>query len=263
MRLIVVALVSLVLAFSLNAQPLTLDPEMVNISEMSEDSVFAMRTQPLTFTPAPRRSTVSPAGTDGVKAVIWIDMGGPLSPSRTFWATFLILTPLPEGSTMVAYMTSPSGVKEVVPGLSYTVPAEMAGNIWAGQLWFGSFPPEWVKGICRFEVEIVVGGVKTTVIAQVGVRMNPLPLFGPLESAEPTPDGGILLTGVFPTHPIVVAPQVLSTALPVEGGRFIPSSVGLSWETLLVVCSGTSPRVLECSTRRVYIPSRDSSPRER
>ena len=257
-RLLVLVITFVVLvsstALAQDSQPIfNLDPE-ARASVMSEITPMEFRGLP-EFVPAPSRDKVSPAETNSLNAAIQVQWMGPTNSGRVYYATYRVVgSPIYSEVQATRTIIKPDGT---VISLGYPAVFNPQGENWWGQLWFGVFPSDWTEGLYTFRVVILVDGKETIVTHKVPVLMLPDPLTGPLEKVVSS-GGSIFLTGVFTTDPVVVAPNTVGNILvPTEGGRFIPSSVGLEGDVVLSVCSGNP--VVECSTMHVYISSTESA----
>lgn len=251
MRLIVVTLVSLMLAFSLNAQPLNnIGPEVQSISAMSESSARMPRMA--------RAPEMEPNVWTPWEAVVAILSSGQEGTNGVFAATYHIFTHLPYGSMVESWVRKPNG-EVYLPSVSrsdITVP----GGPWTWWVWNAPLPEDWPVGVTTFEVVVTINGKKYTAAAQVATGgvypAGDAPKFGPLESASVDSSGGILLYGLFKTPPVAVAPTWLNQKIELEGDCYVPPGVMGTGSRPLSVCSGTDgdPNRLECTTKVVTIP---------
>jgi len=178
------------------------------------------------------------------------------------------LVPLTLGTTFAFFLQKP-GESSFTYVFSATVQASMVGSYLTTQLYYGdgfydTLPDGtkkyWASGIATFKVEITTAaGVKTSVIAKVGVLMGYV-TFGPLQQVTVAGDGkSIKLTGSFPTAPVAKLYKFIP--FPIRESRvLVPNNFVVtvppgfsSSDTRLVVIAGY-PNA-ECSTVFVNIPA--------
>ncbi len=247
----VVALISIMLAFSLNAQPLNLDPETTNnVSAMSEKQ--SVRVPQRARVPQMEPTTVE-APFQGM-VIVW-----PASWDGVGGVSFHVYTPLLVGSTISWRILSFEGVV-ILDGT--TGPLSVPGSNWAGWMWHGAFPVDWPTGVATFEMVVNKNGRLYSAIAKTIIGVTPAgsnpPLFGPLESAEVDSMGGVILHGLFRNSPVVAFAPGPNEAATLEGWNYLPPSLIGTGLKLIGVCSGIDgdDYNLECSTTTLVIPSR-------
>lgn len=243
MRLVVVALVSLVLAFSVNAQQTyTLDPEMVNISEKSE-SVSALRAQPVGITPIGKRAVAPQA-----EPSVWFNFRGAITLTAAIAggvrATTSLPTTIPVGTVAERKIWRPDGVLVYHTTEVFTVAAP-PGGLWWMQMWEGFFPEDWPEGDVLFELFITEPGRRrgrAFAVASNTARSQ-------LRALSDSSGGVLLVGGVFLTSPFVID-SLRQAILPVEVGNYIPPSAGVVPGRALTISSGVNgdPLNLECVT---------------
>lgn len=256
MRLIVAALVSLVLAFSANAQLLNnLGPDVRSTSAMSESSARLPRMA--------RAPQAEPNIWTPWEAAVVVRSSGQVGTSDVFSAMLMIFTYLPYGTMVESWVRKPDGEIHLpsVDRMDVTSP----GAPWQGWVWNEPLPADWPTGVTTFEVVVTLGwGTpnerKYSAVAKVATGgvypAGSPPRFGPLEEAIVDSAGGVILRGVFNTPPVVVAPDWVVRKIQLEGDYYVPpGSIGAG-NRPLGVCSGANgdPNRLECSTRIVSIP---------
>ena len=244
MRLIIVALVSLMLAFSVNAQQTyTLDPEM-NISAKSE-SVSVLRAQPIAFTPIGKRAVAPPTEPN-----VWFNFQGAitLTPAIGGGVRATISFPsVPIGTVTERKMWRPDGVL-VFHATEFLTVLGPPGGLWWMQVWEGFFPEDWPEGDVLFELFITEPGRRrgrAFAVASNTARSQ-------LRALSDSSGGVLLVGGVFLTSPFVID-SLRPAILPVEGGNYIPPSAGVVPGRALTICSGVNgdPLNLECTTATV------------
>ncbi|MFZ3011654.1 MAG: hypothetical protein WA060_01490 [Minisyncoccia bacterium] len=256
MRLIVVTLVSFVLAFSANAQPLNIDPEVRSTSAMSESSARLPRMA--------RAPQMEPTLWTPWEAAVVVRSSGQVGTNDIFSVSCHIFTPLPKWAMTESWIRKPDG-EVYLPSVlreDITVP-DLSG--WQWWIWNEPLPADWPAGVTTFELIVTIGwGTpderKYTAVARVATGgvypAGDPPRFGPLEDAIVDSSGGVILRGVFNTPPVVVAPDWVVRKIELEGDYYVPpGSIGAG-NRPLGVCSGVNgdPNHLECSTQIVSIP---------
>jgi len=249
MRLIVVAFVSLVLAFSANAQPLN------NIGPEDFTSVMPEKRLPVKM-PAPGMEI--PVYRMPCEAAVVVHLSGKPGTTDIFGVSGHLLSYLPAGTRIRSWIRKPSG-EIYAPSVLESIPTT-SGTNWQRTIWYNTLPADWGEGITSFEYVVSMGEWKCTAVARVATGgiypAGDPPKFGPLEEAIVDSAGGVLLRGVFKTSPVVVAPTHLNKKVELEGGYYIPPGAIGTGSRPLGVCSGLNgnPFDLDCSTRIVPIP---------
>jgi hypothetical protein len=256
MRLIVVTLVSLVLAFSVNAQlPNNLGPEVQSISATPESSARMPRMA--------RAPEVEPTLWTPWEAAVVVWSSGQVGTSGIFSVSFHIFTHLPQWTMVESWVRKPGGEIYLpsVAGIDIGAPS----NSLQGWIWNEPLPADWPAGVTTFEVVVTIGWCtpnerKYTAVARVATGgvypAGDPPRFGPLEEAIVDSSGGVILRGVFTTTPVVVAPSYLNKKVELEGDYYVPpGSIGVGNKPLGVcdIFNG-NPFYLDCSTKMVNIP---------
>lgn len=265
--LVLVSLVALASsAFAQDDQPIfNVGPEVFTTSAMPEEEASAMRTQPVTFVPAPPRHTVSPAETGEIKLAIMVNAAGAIN-SHTFYDVIVSgFGSVRSDIRAEERIVKPNG--EVL-GVGSPGTFNPGGQDWWCQLWRGELPADkpgdrWPSGIYTVEGLYTIDGVVTRVSAKFAHSMLPAPLFGALEKVEAS-GGGVYLTGSFSSSVIAYAPDYANRLITLEGdGHYIPASAGFQGKVLFVVSDEVSPRVWESSTMWGYLPAYNIAPRNR
>jgi len=220
---------------------------------MSEETLQIVRVPQRAIAPIPEPVMWTPW-----EAAVVIRYVGEVGTDKPFGASFHTFTYLPAGTKITVFVRKPDGeiyLPSKKENMLFT-----PGTGWGGDVWYGPFPVGWPVGVTTFTVVVTLNGKEYTAIAQIATGgvypAGDSPRFGPLEGAVVDSAGGILLSGLFKTPPVVVAPSYRDRAVLLEGGNYVPpGSIG-SGTKPLGVCSGIdgNPNHLECTTTEVTIP---------
>ncbi len=163
---------------------------------------------------------------------------------RSVWHIF---SPgLSTGDSIEVNIFKPDGVRDDKASHTSTIGVRGDGSpsvnvpLWQGLAWDGPFSDKWTSGTAEIQVVLRTKRGQYRVSADMPVRM-PSTLTAGLLNAVVDFAGGVTLTGVFTTPPVVSAPYHLNVAIEVQalyGGWYIPPGAVGKGLTPIVVSSG-------------------------